>query len=168
VLRDEGQRSERPPPGPGPGPGPGAGVGPGPGAGPSCHIVRSPYLPEEQRQRAFPQRTHGCRSNRFGGGGLERAGQRRQRCSARPAHAHLDGEEGDASALIGYPCRGQKRVTRRHLFIRGSGASPSPCTGMVTVCPLLAVTVAVAMETTVCPARMAATKPGGAVLVPAV
>ena len=31
----------------------------------------------------------------------------------------------------------------------------SPCTGMVTVCPLLVVTVAVAMVTTVCPAGMA-------------
>lgn len=42
---------------------------------------------------------------------------------------------------------------------------PSPCTGMVTVCPLLAVTVAVAMVTTVCPAGMAVTMLAGLVTV---
>ena len=36
---------------------------------------------------------------------------------------------------------------------------------MVTVCPLLAVTVAVAMVTTVCPAGMAVTRPACPVLV---
>lgn len=36
---------------------------------------------------------------------------------------------------------------------------------MVTVCPLLAVTVAVAMVTTVCPAGMAVMRPVGPVLV---
>lgn len=74
-------------------------------------------LPEEQRQRAFPQRTAGRFGGCFGDGWLdaERAGQslcgqRLQRGSALSGHTQLQREEGDASALIGYTCRGQRSV----------------------------------------------------------
>lgn len=53
-------------------------------------------------------------------------------------------------------------MPRRSLPV-GVKLSASPCTDMGSVCQLLAVTVAVA--TTVCPAGMAATRPGGPVFV---
>lgn len=62
------------------------------------------------------------------------------------------------SLAIPAEVRGQRSVTRLHRSVCKL-VGTSPCTGMVTVCPLLAVTVAVAMETTVCPAAIAATRP---------
>lgn len=76
-------------------------------------------LPEEERQGAFPQRAAaagatGAAANfshhRLPSGGRdgERSCQRLQRGSALTRHADLQREEGDASALVGDACRGQR------------------------------------------------------------
>lgn len=129
---------------------------------------RKSDLPEEQRQRAFLQRAAARFGGCFGDGRLdaERSGQRLQRGSGLPGHADLEREEGDASALVGYTCRGQRSVfvVLVHILCSAGMCLASPWTGMVTVCPFSAVMVAVPMVTTVCPAGMAVTMLGWSVL----